>query len=79
MKIYSIEQLFQIAKSQSAFYKDLYKDIAQFKSLECLPVLKSESFWRGNTIENNSVLTGHQSDGIVFKSGGTTGNPDRGG
>lgn len=75
MKIYELAELVQIARTKSPFYKELYKDIGEFTSLEQLPVLKSEDFWKANTIVNNQVLTDSHNEGILFKSGGTTGNP----
>ena len=34
-----------------------------------------EEFWKSNTFKDNKVLTSTLRDGVVFKSGGTTGNP----
>ena len=75
MKIYSLKDLVEKARSESPFYKQLYKDLGTFSSIEQLPVLDSAAFWKANSIDDNQVLTGPQADGIVFKSGGTTGNP----
>lgn len=74
MTVYELSDLVQIARSKSAFYKSLYQNIS-FKILSDLPVIKSEDFWKANTIENNSVLTDSHNNGILFKSGGTTGSP----
>ena len=51
MKVYEIEELFEIAKSKSPFYKELYKNVSRFAKLSDLPVLKSENFWKANTID----------------------------
>lgn len=75
MRIYEISELVEIARNESPFYKELYKNVPTFRKLSDLPVLTSESFWKANTIQNNQVLTGKHTDGILFKSGGTTGNP----
>lgn len=75
MKVYSFEELVQIARQKSLFYKELYKNVPSNPKLEELPVLDSDNFWHKNTIEKNQILTETQMDGIVFKSGGTTGNP----
>lgn len=75
MKIYSLKDLVEIARTRSPFYKNLYKDVGAFSSIEQLPILDSAAFWKANSITDNQVLTASQADGIVFKSGGTTGNP----
>ncbi|MBL7544469.1 MAG: phenylacetate--CoA ligase family protein [Bdellovibrionaceae bacterium] len=75
MKIYTIEELFKIAKEFSPFYRELYKSVNSFKDISDLPIFDSVCFWKENSIKNNQVLTSVQQDGIVFKSGGTTGNP----
>jgi len=75
MKSYSLGELVQHARTYSPFYKELYKNIGTFSKVEQLPVLDSASFWKANSIDDNQVLTAQQKDGIVFKSGGTTGNP----
>lgn len=75
MRIYSVEEIIEIARLKSPYYKELYKNLPKNPKLSDLPVLDSESFWKVNTLENNQLLTEPQTDGIVFKSGGTTGNP----
>lgn len=75
MKLYSLPELVDIARTKSPFYKELYKNVGSFSDISQLPVLDSAAFWKANTITNNQVLTGSQANGIVFKSGGTTGNP----
>jgi phenylacetate-CoA ligase len=75
VKIHSVSELVAIARKSSPFYAALYKNVDNFTSLTDLPVLNSADFWKANTIEGNLVLTEKHRDGIVFKSGGTTGNP----
>lgn len=75
MSTYGVEELFNLAKKESPFYRELYKSVNHFTSLESLPVIPSESFWHANTHENNQILTAPFIDGVVFKSGGTSGNP----
>lgn len=75
MKIYNLEQLISTARTQSPFYKSLYQGVRKFESISDLPVLNSEDFWAANTVKNNQVLTMAHNNGIVFKSGGTTGHP----
>jgi phenylacetate-CoA ligase len=75
MKTYSLNELVDIARKHSPYYKNLYKDVGTFTDLSQLPILDSAAFWKANTIKDNQVLTGPQTSGIVFKSGGTTGSP----
>lgn len=75
MKIYSVNEIIEIARQKSPYYKNLYKDLPAKVMLSDLPVIDSENFWKVNSLENNQLLTDTQTDGIVFKSGGTTGNP----
>ncbi|MCB0368956.1 MAG: hypothetical protein KDD45_05750, partial [Bdellovibrionales bacterium] len=75
MRVYSLEELINIAKEKSPFYKKLYKNISAPYELEKIPLMDSHEFWASNSINQNQILTEAQSDGIVFKSGGTTGNP----
>lgn len=75
MKIYSVAEIIEIARKKSPYYKELYKHLPERPVLSELPVIDSDSFWKINTLENNQLLTESQNDGIVFKSGGTTGNP----
>ncbi len=75
MKIYELSELVEIARKESPFFKSLYKNVGSFSKITDLPVLKSDEFWQANTIDGNEVLTGSHDNGILFKSGGTTGNP----
>ena len=69
-----INDLVQIASDKSSYYRDLYEgyDLTDFDSL---PIVDLDSFWKSNTLLDNKLLTTKQNDGIVLKSGGTTGNP----
>jgi phenylacetate-CoA ligase len=72
--IYQIEELVNFAKENSKYYRELYQDITSF-SLGALPIINQNEFWKSNKFENNQLLTSDFSDGILFKSGGTSGNP----
>ncbi len=76
MKVLSITELVSHAKKNSEFYRNLYESIdpSHFE-LKDLPLIHLKDFWMNNQINNNKVLTAPLTDGIVFKSGGTTGNP----
>ena len=75
MKIFDWKELVAIAKERSPYYSKLYKNSNGFKALSDLPVVDQAEFWEANTSRNNQVFTAATTDGIVFKSGGTTGNP----
>jgi len=77
MKIYALSEIVACAKDKSPYYRKLYKHIADPSrvKLSDLPVIDQGDFWNANTIRNNQLLTGPMEDGIVFKSGGTTGQP----
>lgn len=72
----AIAELLRFARTHSPFYRDFLADVAQDCSdLGACPVLDSERFWAANTVQDNQVLTAPMSEGITFKSGGTTGQP----
>jgi len=75
MKIYGWEELARLAKERSPYYRDLYQGLNGFTKLHELPVVDQATFWSANTIRDNRLLTATLTDGIAFKSGGTTGNP----
>lgn len=75
MKVFDWKELAQLARESSPYYSELYQDLPQIERLSDLPVVDQASYWNANTIRNNRVLSGEMSEGIVFKSGGTTGNP----
>ncbi len=76
IKYYQIEELINHAANKSPYYKELYKNLDLVKTnLSDLPIINQDDFWRANTFKDNKLLTGNLSDGIVFKSGGTTGSP----
>lgn len=67
MKTYSIQEIFEHAKKESPFYRELYKNI-NFTKLSDLPILNLEQFWK-------STIISTPSSGLVFKSGGSSGAP----
>lgn len=67
MKKYDLLDIFNYAKEHSPYYRELYKNIVVQK-VEDIPIVDQASFWK------NEILTG-KPEGIVFKSGGSTGNP----
>ena len=76
MARWELEKLIRFVRDRSPFYRVLYSSLPeQLSTIECLPILDQGEFWKANGLENNLVLTGPMHDGIVFKSGGTTGSP----
>ncbi|MDO9181597.1 MAG: hypothetical protein Q7U04_04275 [Bacteriovorax sp.] len=65
---WTLEEIVNYAREKSPYYHELYKDI-KFEKLSDLPIVDQSSFWK------TKVLTNDTKDGIVFKSGGSTGAP----
>ncbi len=72
---HALDNLIAVARALSPYYRALYADLPHQPTLQQLPVVEQKSFWAANTQGNNQLLTGAMHDGIVFKSGGTTGEP----
>lgn len=75
MNILDWKELAKLAKERSPYYRKLYASTNGFEQLKDLPIVEQAEFWDANTSKNNQVFTAKSTDGIVFKSGGTTGNP----
>lgn len=75
MNLYTLATLVTVARTLSPFYRDLYAHVPDNFTLQDLPVVDQKSYWAANTTRDNRLLTGPLQDGIVFKSGGTTGAP----
>ena len=72
----SLQVLVDYARRNSPFYSALYRDVPEvITDLPQLPVVDHEAFWAANTFPDNRVLTRPLSNGVVYKSGGTTGAP----
>jgi phenylacetate-CoA ligase len=79
-RIYSLKEVVDIAVAKSPYYKNLYSGCAlgailRSPDLSSLPVVDQKKFWAANTMDNNQLLTADTADGVVFRSGGTTGSP----
>jgi phenylacetate-CoA ligase len=76
MTAHVLSELLQYVRSRSPFYRELYRNLSPDESdITRVPIIDQESFWRANSNRENRVLTGSLTAGIVFKSGGTTGQP----
>lgn len=62
------QEIVDHARSYSPYYRDLYVS-ASIHRLADLPLVDQNKFWESD------ILTSDQPDGIVFKSGGSTGAP----
>ena len=76
-QLYSLSEVVDHARTYSPYYRHVYRDVPQSGwNLEGLPVIDSADFWNNKqTNGENTVLTTATREGIVFKSGGTTGAP----
>jgi len=63
-------------RQHSPFYAKLYKDVALgCEDISRYPIVNQKEFWEANENFGDGVLTEKHESGIVFKSGGTSGNP----
>lgn len=74
-KTYTVNEIISLARKQSAYYADLYKNLPEGAPLEDLPLVDQKHFWAHCDKNGGTVATGKHTDGQVFKSGGTTGEP----
>lgn len=69
-------ELIRFARANSPFYAELYKNVPlDCEDLSTYPIVDQQAFWAANEDFGNGVLTTPHENGIVFKSGGTSGNP----
>lgn len=68
MQKWTLKEIIEHAKTHSPYYRELYKGI-DTTELSKLPVIDQTKFWK------SEVVTSAVPDGIVFKSGGSTGAP----
>ncbi|WP_394615769.1 phenylacetate--CoA ligase family protein [Lentzea sp. JNUCC 0626] len=71
----SVLDLVCYARTHSPFYKELYDGYDSSTPLAGLPVIDQAAFWAANTVRHNQVLTQAHTDGLIFKTGGTTRAP----
>jgi phenylacetate-CoA ligase len=71
-----LNEFVAFARQNSPFYQSLYAGLpGSGLSLTDLPIADNASFWEANTVHNNRLLTAPITDGIVYKTGGTTRAP----
>ena len=74
-RTYSVDEIIAYARKYSKYYQELYKDILEDASLTDLPLIDQKNFWENCDKNGYCVATRPQTDGQIFKSGGTTGDP----
>lgn len=74
-KTYTPEEIVKIARTCSPYYKELYKGIPEDTPFNKLPLVVQEDFWEHCDKFGGTVATRPHTDGQIFKSGGTTGDP----
>ena len=62
-------------RQHSPYYRQAWKGLPDSLSLGDLPVTDLGDYWAANSFRDNRLLTAPHQAGVVFKSGGTTGNP----
>ena len=75
MSEHNVSELVAFARANSPFYRDLYAGLPEQVALTDLPLIDHSAFWAANTVHDNTLRTGPHTDGIVFKTGGTTSAP----
>ncbi|HRY15932.1 MAG TPA: AMP-binding protein [Candidatus Competibacteraceae bacterium] len=74
MIAYELETIVALARARAPYYRTLYARLPESGwTLTDLPLVDSKTFWEA--AEDGAVLTGRMTDGVAFKSGGTTGKP----
>lgn len=72
MAIYTFLEIATHARKNSKFYAEHFKDVPENEpDISAYPIIDQTKYWG----EINDALTGVLNAGIIFKSGGTTGNP----
>jgi len=74
-KTYGLDEIIAYTRENSEYYKKLYEGIPADASFESLPLVDQDDFWAHCDKFGGTVATRQQTDGQVFKSGGTTGDP----
>lgn len=76
MKTYSLQAIVDHARAHSPFYGHLFEGLPNsIASVELLPIVDQVAYWSANNLVSNRLLSGPVGDGIIFRSGGTTGDP----
>jgi phenylacetate-CoA ligase len=72
----ALTDLVDFVRARSPFYRELYRGLPRrVERLSQLPIVDQKKYWSANARSSSRVLTGPARDGIVLRSGGTTGKP----
>ncbi len=72
--MYTVHELVELARGNSPFYHELYRDLPQSGwQLEDLPLIDLEAYREADTFENNRIITAPLNDALVIRTGGTSG------
>ncbi len=80
MKIYSLFEIVETAQKNSSYFREEFKNIQikdykkDLELLQNLPTTNHNKFWSSHRFFSNPLTT-EEAHGILFKSGGSTGNP----
>ena len=72
---FSLQSHLAFVREQSPFYADYWADQPANAPLQALPITRHEDYWQANGLHDNQVLTDRHHQGVVYKSGGTSGDP----
>ncbi|KAI6350656.1 hypothetical protein MCOR25_010497 [Pyricularia grisea] len=76
-----LREFIDYVRQSSPFYAEQWQNVVlpqdadDDELLEALPITDHKAYWEANTCHGSRVLTAPQGDGVIFKTGGTTGNP----
>lgn len=77
--IEALKEYLVFVRKNSPYFRSAWQTVwpenSPFPGLTALPITDHTTYWAANDTLNNSLLTAPHDAGIVFKSGGTTGNP----
>lgn len=72
--MFTVQQLVELARSKSPFYRDLYRNLPQSGwRFEDLPLIDLEAYRAADSIDDNQILTAPLTEAIVIRTGGTSG------
>jgi phenylacetate-CoA ligase len=67
-----LNNLVRMARQNSSFFAQHFKDINHVDCLEDLPIIDHSGFWAAAKRDRTSVMTGVQLDGFITATGGKT-------
>ena len=76
MPVWELPELVSHVRKNSPFFRRLYQGLPErVASVAQLPPTQQAEYWKANAAGANELLAGPMRDGVVYRSGGTTGNP----